>query len=96
MGTGYLAVRVAASSGRSFCDFSDLDREAQAEAAPRLGGRCDYLLLPDAGRSAPAPELLARARPRQLIASTAGGRLDHELAGRVLRTDQEGTIVLPL
>jgi competence protein ComEC len=96
VGAGYLALRAVGVSGRSFCHFSDLDRDSQTEAAAQLRGPCDYLLLPDGGRTAPAPELLARARPRQLVASTSGGRLDRELAGRVLRTDQEGTIVLPL
>jgi beta-lactamase superfamily II metal-dependent hydrolase len=95
-GAAYLAIRVVGPSGRSFCDLSDLDRDAQAEAAARLAGPCDYLLLPGGGRTAPAPELMARAHPKQLVASIGGGRLDRELTGHLLRTDQEGTIVLPL
>ena len=65
-------------------------------ASARLRGRCDYLLLPSGGRSSLAPELLARAEPGQLIASTATGRLARDLPSTTLRTDQEGAIVLPL
>ena len=94
-GAGYLAFR-AVGPAHSFCDLSDLDPEAQKVASARLRGRCDYLLLPSGGRSSLAPELLARAEPGQLIASTATGRLARDLPSTTLRTDQEGAIVLPL
>ena len=96
-GTGYLALRAVGPSGRAFCSLSDLDRQAQQGAAQRLRGRCDYLLLPDGGRSAPAPELMQRAQPSRLLASRGSGRLARELGGLLLaRTDQEGTITLPI
>ena len=97
-GTGYVAVRaVAAASGRSFCDFSDLDRQAQIDAAARLTGGCDYLLLPAGGRTAPAPELLRRAAPRRVIASVGPGRLARELSNlNVERTNELGSIELPM
>jgi len=95
-GAGYLALRVRGAGGRSFCDLSDLDLAAQAAVAARLSGTCDYLLLPQGGRSAPAPELLRRALPQKLLASIGSGRLARELPATTLRTDQEGTITLPL
>jgi beta-lactamase superfamily II metal-dependent hydrolase len=94
-GAGYLAFRVVGPA-HSFCDLSDLDPDAQTVAAARLRGRCDYLLLPSGGRSSLSPELLAAAKPGQLIASTASGRLARDLPPTTLRTDQEGAITLPL
>jgi beta-lactamase superfamily II metal-dependent hydrolase len=94
-GAGYLAFR-AVGPAHSFCDLSDLDPQAQAAAAARLRGPCDYLLLPSGGRSSLSPELLAAARPGQLIASTASGRLARDLPPTTLRTDQEGAVVFPL
>ena len=92
-----LALRIVGPDGRAFCDLSELDPEAQAEAATRLRGRCDYLLLPAGGRTAPAQEFLARARPGELIVSTAAARLARGIPpGVVRRTDQEGAIELPL
>lgn len=94
---GQLAFRATGASGRSFCDLADLDPEAQAIAATRLRGGCTYLLLPSGGRSAPASEMMAAARPQRLVASDAGGQLARDLAhGNVLRTSQEGDVVLPL
>ncbi len=94
---GQLALRLSLPGGRSFCDLADLDPEAQVAAAPRLRGGCDELLLPSGGRSALAPDLMRAAHPGVLIASLASGRLARDLpAGLVQRTDQEGTIVLPL
>jgi competence protein ComEC len=94
---GQLAFRARGPSGRSFCDLADLDPEAQAIAAARLHGGCTYLLLPSGGRSSPAPELMAAARPQRLVASDAGGQLARDLAhSDVLRTSQEGDVVLPL
>jgi competence protein ComEC len=94
---GQMSFRVTGPDGRSFCDFSDLDLEGQADAAARLRGRCDALLLPGGGRSTPAPELMARARPSRLLVSDAGGQVARDLPrGELLRTSQEGTIVLPL
>lgn len=94
---GGLAVRAVGPSGRALCAFGDLDLAAQTAAAGRLRGPCDYLVLPGGGRSAPAPALLARARPQLLIASIAGGRTARGLpAGRLRRTDQEGTLQLPM
>jgi len=54
VGAAYLGLRVVAPSGRSFCDFSDLDLDAQTVAAARLRGPCTYLLLPSGGRSRPS------------------------------------------
>jgi competence protein ComEC len=94
-GAGYLAFRVVGPK-RSFCDLSDLDPTAQISAAARLLGPCDYLLLPSGGRSSLAPELMAAARAGELVASTGSGRLARGLPASTLRTDQEGTIALPL
>ena len=96
IGAAYLGVRVVSQSGRSFCDLSDLDVEAQAVAASRLQGPCTYLLLPARGQSAPSPDLLAAAGQAQLVASIASGRLAAGLPVSVLRTDQEGTITVPM
>ncbi len=92
-----LALRIHRPGGPAICTFGALDPAAQAAAAGRLRGPCATLVLPAGGRSAPAPELLARARPEQIIASTGGGRLARGLpAGGLRRTDQEGTIVVGL
>jgi competence protein ComEC len=96
VGAAYLALRVVAPSGRSFCDLSDLDIDAQTVAAARLDGPCTYLLLPAAGRSLPSPDLEARTSSTQLVASLASGRLARGLPTTVMRTDQEGTITLPM
>jgi hypothetical protein len=96
-GAAYLALRVIAPSGRSFCDFSDLDVDAQIVAAARLKGPCTYLLLPGAGRSLLPPELeRAAGAQAQLIASRSAGRLARGYPQTVLRTDQEGTITMPM
>ena len=95
VGAAYLGLRVVAPSGRSFCDFSDLDLDAQTVAAARLRGPCTYLLLPSGGRSRPSPELEhAAGASVQLIASRSGGRLALGFPATVLRTDQEGTITV--
>jgi hypothetical protein len=98
VGAAYLAMRIVAPDGRSFCDFSDLDPDAQTIAAARLRGPCTYLLLPVGGRSALSPDLenAAVATTTQLIASRAAGRLANGFPPNVLRTDQEGTITLPM
>lgn len=96
VGVAYLGLRVVAPSGRSFCDLSDLDVDAQTVAATRLSQPCTYLLLPAAGRSRPSPDLERATSGAQLIASLASGRLARGLPPSVLRTDQEGTITLPM
>ncbi len=98
VGAAYLAMRIVAPSGRSFCDLSDLDLDAQTLAATRLRGPCTYLLLPSGGRSLLSPELARAAltTTTQLIASRASGRLAKGFPPNVLRTDQEGTITLPM
>ena len=98
VGAAYLALRIVAPSGRSFCDLSDLDLDAQTLAATRLRGPCTYLLLPSGGRSLLSPELARAALTptTQLIASRASGRLAKGFPPNVLRTDQEGTITLPM
>jgi competence protein ComEC len=98
VGAAYLALRIVSPSGRSFCDVSDLDLEAQTLAATRLRGPCTYLLLPTGGRSLLSPELTKAAitTSTQLIASRASGRLATGFPPNVLRTDQEGTIALPM
>ena len=97
VGAAYLALRVIAPSGRSFCDLSDLDVDAQTVAAARLQGPCTYLLLPGGGRSLLSPELERAAGPAvQLIVSRAAGRLAKGFPPTLLRTDQEGTITLPM
>jgi competence protein ComEC len=98
IGAAYLAFRISAPGGRSFCDFSDLDLDAQTIAATRLRAPCTYLLVPAGGRSLLSPELeqAAIAPATQLIASRATGQLAHGFPPNVLRTDQEGTITLPM
>jgi hypothetical protein len=98
VGAAYLAVRAVAPDGRSFCDMSDLDVEAQALAGAQLRGKCTYLLLPSGGRSRLSPDLerVALTPATQLIASRGPGRLATGFPPSVLRTDQEGTITLPL
>jgi competence protein ComEC len=94
---GQLAFRVVGPSQRSFCDLADLDPEGQAAAAAFLYGGCTYLLLPSAGRSAPAPELMAAGAPQRLVVSDAGGQLARDLPrGNLTRTSEEGDVVLPL
>ncbi len=96
-GVGYLAFRAVWPDGHSFCDVSDLDPDAQAAAAARLSGPCDELLLPSGGAVAPDPELLSRARPFELVISAAAARPSRSLPkGIIRRTDQEGTIVIPM
>jgi competence protein ComEC len=96
VGAAYLGMRVVAPSGRSFCDLSDLDIDAQTVAASRLSGPCTYLLLPGGGHSLPSPSLAPAMAGAQLIASLAAGRLPRTLPQTVLRTDQEGTITMPM
>jgi len=96
VGAAYLGLRVVAPSGRTFCDLSDLDVDAQTVASERLAGPCTYLLLPAGGRSLPSPNLEREISRAQLIASVASGRLARGLPPSVLRTDQEGTITLPM
>ena len=98
VGAADLALRVVAPDGQSFCDFSDLDLDAQTVAAGRLEGPCTDLLLPSGGKSALSPDLQrAAVRPTtQLIASRTAGRLANGYPPSVLRTDQEGSITLPL
>jgi competence protein ComEC len=97
VGAAYLALRVVAPSGRSFCDLSDLDVEAQVVAAARMRGTCTYLLLPGGGRSRLPSEVEdAAGAGAQLIASRTAGRLANGYPPSVLRTDEEGTITLPM
>jgi competence protein ComEC len=97
-GAADLAVRAIAPDGKSFCDFSDLDLQAQSLAAMRLRGPCTNLLIPGGGRSRLSPDIERAAvdTTTQLIASRAAGRLAAGFPPDVLRTDQEGTITLPL
>ena len=97
-GAAYVALRVVAPGGGTFCDFSDLDIDAQTVAASRLRGPCMYLLLPSGGRSRLAPDLERAAvmATTQLVASRGAGRMAAGFPPNVLRTDQEGTITLPL
>jgi competence protein ComEC len=98
VGAAYLALRIVAPSGRSFCDLSDLDLDAQTIAATRFRATCTYLLLPAGGRSLLSPDLVRAAitPATQLIASRGTGRLATGFPPNVLRTDQEGTINLPM
>ena len=96
IGAADLGLRVVAPSGRSFCDLSDLDADAQAIAAARLRGPCTYLLMPSRGQGVLAPELLQATGDPQLIVSLAAGRLATGLPATVERTDQEGTITMTL
>jgi competence protein ComEC len=97
-GAADLAFRAVAPDGRSFCDFSDLDLDAQTVAAARITGPCSGLLLPAGGRSALSPDLERAAldSATQLIASRGSGRLAAGFPPTVMRTDQEGAITLPL
>jgi competence protein ComEC len=98
VGAADLAFRLVAPGGRSFCDLSDLDLDAQTIAAARVRGTCSYLLLPNGGRSLLSPDLerAAVSPATQLIASRGAGRLASGYPPSVLRTDQEGTISMPL
>jgi len=98
VGAADLAVRVVAPDGRSFCDSSDLDLDAQTIAASRIRGPCTYLLLPNGGRSLLSPdfERATTSAATQLIASRSSGRLATGYPPNVRRTDQEGTITMPL
>jgi competence protein ComEC len=98
VGAAYVGLRAVAPDGRSFCDLSDLDPDAQTQASTGLRGKCTYLLLPSGGRSRLSPELerAALTPTTRLIASRASGRLANGFPPSVLRTDQEGTITLPL
>jgi hypothetical protein len=97
VGAAYLGLRVVTPSGRSFCDLSDLDLDAQTVAAASLRGPCTYLIVPSGGRSLLSPELeRAAGAATQLIASRGAGRLAGGFPPTVLRTDQEGTITLPM
>jgi len=95
-GAADLALRFAVPGGQAFCDLSDLDADAQLLAAARLGGPCDYLLLPDGGRSAPAAELLAAAKPKVLLVAGSAPPARGLPAGNLRRTSQEGSIAVPL
>jgi competence protein ComEC len=95
-GAADLGLRVVAADGRTFCDLSDLDVDAQTVAAARLRGPCTYLLLPAGGASALSPELQRAAGDPELIASRGPGRIAAGFPPTVLRTDQEGTITVPL
>lgn len=97
-GAADLAIRVAASDGRSFCDFSDLDLDAQTIAAARVRAPCTYVLLPSGGRSRLSPDLerTAVGPATELVASRGAGRLATGYPTTVLRTDQEGTLTLPM
>jgi competence protein ComEC len=95
-GAADLALRFLIPGGQAFCDLSDLDPDAQLLAAARLGGPCDYLLLPDGGRSAPSPELLAAARPKVLLVAGSAPPARGLPAGNLRRTSQEGSIAVPL
>jgi competence protein ComEC len=95
-GAGDLGLRVVAPDGMTFCDLSDLDLDAQTVAAARLRGPCTYLLLPAGGASALSPDLQRAAGDPELIASRGPGRIAAGFPPTVLRTDQEGTITVPL
>jgi len=96
VGAAYLGLRIVAASGRSFCDLSDLDLDAQTVAAARLSGSCTYFLLPASGHSLPSPDLERAISNAQFVASLASGRLARGVPQTVLRTDQQGTISLPM
>jgi competence protein ComEC len=95
-GAADLGLRFAVPGGRSFCDLSDLDPDGQLLAAARLSGTCDYLLLPDGGRSLPPPELLAAARPGVLLIAGSSPPARGLPPGSLRRTSQEGSIALPM
>jgi len=98
VGAADLALEARAADGRTFCDLSDLDLDAQTVAATRIDAPCTYLLLPNAGKSKLSPDLerAAISPTTQLIASRTAGRLASGFPPNVLRTDQEGTITVPL
>ena len=94
-----LGLRVSAGHGSTFCDMADLDTDSQQAAAPRLArlGGCTELLVPDAGRSAPAPDLLKAARASRLLVSDGGGQLARDLPrSGIYRTSEEGDIAVSL
>jgi len=64
----------------------------------RLRSVCTNVLLPSGGRSRLSPDLERAAvdRTTQLIASRGPGRLATGFPPDVLRTDEEGTITLPM
>ena len=97
-GAADLAFRAVSPDGTSFCDLSDLDPDAQTVAAQRLQAPCTYVLLPVGGRSALSPDLerVAIDATTQLVASRTAGRLAAGFPPSVLRTDQEGAIILAL
>ena len=96
IGAADLGIRAVGPSGRSFCDLSDLDRDGQTLAAARLRGTCSYLLLPDGGQTALSPDLESAVGAPEMFASLASGRLASGMPPTVLRTDQEGTISVPM
>jgi len=96
IGAADLGLRAVSQSGRSFCDLSDLDAEAQTVAGARLRGACTYLLLPNGGKSALSPDMDQAAGRPEMFASLASGRLALGFPPTVLRTDQEGTITVPM
>ena len=98
VGAADLALQARAPDGRTFCDFSDLDLDAQTIASKRIETACTYLLLPNAGRSRLSPDLerVAVTTSTQFIASRSSGRLATGFPPTVLRTDQEGTLALPM
>jgi len=96
VGAADLALRAVGPSGRSFCDLSDMDADAQTVAAARLRGPCTYLLLPSGGQAGLSPDIEAAIGEPQLLASLASGRLALGMPPSVLRTDQEGTISVPM
>lgn len=98
---GQLALLVRGPSGRTFCDLADLAPEEQVTVAARLASedqRCDWMLLPGRGQSAPVPELLRAARPGRLVLSDpGGGSLARDLpVGWLSRTSEEGAVAVPL
>ncbi|HSP10370.1 MAG TPA: ComEC/Rec2 family competence protein [Candidatus Dormibacteraeota bacterium] len=97
-GAADMALRVVSPDGASLCDFSDLDLDGQTIAAARVPGSCTYVLLPSGGRSLLSPDLdrVAITASTQLIASRGPGRLATGFPPNLLRTDQEGTIVLAM
>jgi hypothetical protein len=97
-GAADLGLRAIAQDSRSFCDLSDLDVDAQTMASTRLPSPCTYVLLPSGGKSALSPDLerIAIDQTTQLIASRSTGRLAAGFPATVLRTDQEGSITVPL
>jgi competence protein ComEC len=97
-GAADLGLRIIGPDGRSFCDLSDLDVDAQTIASARFRGTCTDLLLPNGGRSLLSPDIerVAISPATQLIASRGSGRLAAGYPPTVLRTDQEGTIAMPL